>query len=118
MSEQDDKGAAQEKAAPPAALDPVALAILELVGQRGAGKSCCPTDVARLLADRRRRAGDPPDLWRRYLQAVREQARHLARQGRIDILRRGQRQDPTAPIKGVIRLSLPSRSDGLSESHG
>ncbi|MEO1193755.1 MAG: DUF3253 domain-containing protein [Pseudomonadota bacterium] len=91
-----------------ASLDPVALAILEVVRARGPEKSCCPTDVARLLADRRRRAGDPPDLWRRYLQAVREQARFLARQGRIDILRRGERQDPTAPIKGVIRLRIAS----------
>lgn len=88
-------------------LDPVAAAILETVKRRGAGKSACPTDVARLLAERRRRPGDPPELWRRYLQAVREQARFLARQGEIDILRRGERQDPHAPIKGVIRLSLP-----------
>lgn len=89
------------------AIDPVAEAILEVLAKRGPGKTCCPTDVARLLAERRRRAGDPPDLWRRYLQAVRQQALFLARNGRIDILRRGERQDPTAPIKGVIRLSLP-----------
>ncbi len=88
-------------------LDPVAAAILEVVAGLGEGKSACPTDVARLLAERRRRAGDPPELWRRYLQAVNQQARFLARQGRIDILRRGERQDPHAPIKGVIRLSLP-----------
>ncbi len=89
-------------------LDPVAAAILEVVSDRGPEKSCCPTDVARLLAERRRKPGDPPELWRRYLQAVNEQARFLARQGRIDILRRGQRQDPHAPIKGVIRLRLPA----------
>ncbi len=88
-------------------LDPVAAAILELVAERGPEGSCGPSDVARLLAERRRKPGDPPELWRRYLQAVNEQARYLARQGRIDILRRGQRQDPHAPIKGVVRLRLP-----------
>ncbi len=94
------------------ALDPVATAILEVVQDRGVGKSACPTDVARLVAERRRRPGDPPELWRRYLQAVREQARFLARQGQIDILRRGERQDPHAPIKGVIRLTLPETGAG------
>lgn len=88
-------------------LDPVATAILEVVRGNGAGKSASPTDVARLLAERKRRPGDPPELWRRYLQAVNEQARFLARRGEIDILRRGERQDPQAPIKGVIRLRLP-----------
>ncbi len=98
---------------PPAAgparkLDPVALAILELLAERGPGGACTPIEVARRLAEARRRPTDPPQLWRRYLQAVNEQARHLARQGRIDITRRGERQDPAKPIKGVIRLALPS----------
>ncbi len=84
--------------------DPVAAAILEVLSGLEADASASPTDVAHLLAERRRRADDPPDLWRRYLQAVNEQARFLARQGHIDILRRGERQDPHAPIKGLIRL--------------
>ncbi len=97
-------------------LDPIAQAILEAVREKGPGQSASPTDVARLLAERKRRPGDPPDLWRRYLQAVSEQARFLARQGRIDILRRGERQDPHAPIKGLIRLSLPGDNGGQEES--
>jgi hypothetical protein len=86
--------------------DPVALEILAALAEAGGG-SLAPADIARRLADARRRPTDPADLWRRYLQAVNEQARSLARQGRIVITRRGQPQDPTRPIKGVIRLRLP-----------
>ena len=88
-------------------LDPVAQTLLTLVAARGAGQSICPSEAARAFADSRRKKSDPADLWRRYLPAVRQQALHLARQGRIDILRRGARQDPGKPIKGVIRLTLP-----------
>jgi hypothetical protein len=89
--------------------DPVALEILALLAERGPGGSCTPVEVARRLAEARRRPTDPPELWRRYLQAVNEQARSLARQGRIAILRHGRPQDPTKPIKGVIRLALPEQ---------
>lgn len=87
--------------------DPVALEILALLAERGSGGSCSPMEVAQRFAEPRRRPTDPPDLWRRYLQAVNEQARSLARQGRIVITRRGQPQDPAKPIKGVIRMRLP-----------
>ena len=88
-------------------LDPVAQTVLTLVAARGMGQSICPSEAARAFAEPRRKKNDPTDLWRRYLPAVRQQALHLARQGRIDILRRGARQDPGKPIKGVIRLTLP-----------
>jgi len=92
----------------PAALDPVAELILTLLADGGAGKSISPEQAARAYAAVRARAGDPPDLWRRYLNAVRQQALHLARGDRIRILRRGQPVDPHRPVKGVIRLALPS----------
>ena len=88
-------------------LDPITLTILEILERLREGRTCLPNDVAQLLAARRRKAGDPPDLWRRYLQTVSEQARFLARAGRIGILRGGVCQDPHAPIEGLIRLSLP-----------
>ena len=47
-----------------------------------------------------------PELWRRYMNAVRQQATHLARQGRLEILRKGQPVDPKN-FKGVVRLRLP-----------
>lgn len=85
--------------------DPVARAILELLMDQD--KSITPEEAARAYAATRARPGDPPDLWRRYLMAVRQQALHLARQGRIAILRKGKAVDPKAPVKGVIRLALP-----------
>lgn len=87
--------------------DAVALKILELLQAAGPEASLSPDDVARAFAESRRKKSDPPDLWRRYLNAVRQQAIHLAREGRIVILRRGEPQDPQAPIKGLIRLALP-----------
>jgi hypothetical protein len=88
--------------------DPIAGEILRLVEACGPGKSICPTEAARSFAEARRKPKDPPDLWRRYLPAVRQQAKNLARQGRIAILRRGQPVDPNVPIKGVVRLAPPA----------
>jgi len=116
MTTQDQRPQRPKGAEADSSLDPIAEAIMEVVIARGPDKSCCPTDVARLVADRRRRPHDPPDLWRRYLQAVREQARFLARSGKIAILRRGTVQNPHEPIKGVIRLSLPGPGGGSAGS--
>ena len=44
------------------------------------------------------------EKWRGFLRQVRAEAKGLARQGRIDILRRGEPQDPSKPIKGLIQL--------------
>lgn len=90
-----------------AAMDPVAETILTLLADGGTGKSISPEQVARAFAATRARPGDPPDLWRRYLNAVRQQALHLARGDRIRILRRGKPVDPHRPVKGVVRLALP-----------
>ncbi|MGH6945890.1 MAG: DUF3253 domain-containing protein [Kiloniellales bacterium] len=91
-----------------AELDPVASAILEALGALEPGRSLDPQDVARLIATARRRRSDPPELWRRYLPAVRQQAIHLARDGRIVLLRKGVAIDASGPVKGVVRLALPS----------
>jgi hypothetical protein len=88
--------------------DPVAEAILALLAKCGAGKSISPEDAARAFAAGR---VGPPELWRRYLPAVRQQALSLARRGRIRILRKGKAVDPHAPVKGVIRLARVSEAD-------
>ena len=94
-------------AAPERGGDPVAVTILELLAERGPAKSVSPEDAARAFAASRARPSDPPELWRRYLPAVRQQALHLARRGRIRILRKGKAVDPHKPVKGVIRLAMP-----------
>ncbi len=89
----------------PQADDPVARAILELLETVPPGRSISPVAAARAFALTRARRGDPPDAWRRYLPAVRQQALHLARARRIAILRKGKPVDPHAPFKGVVRLA-------------
>ncbi len=87
--------------------DPLAQTILMLLEEAGPEGTIAPNDAARAYADIKRRPKDPPDLWRRYLPAANQQALHLARQGRVVVLRKGKPADPTKPIKGLIRLTLP-----------
>lgn len=86
----------------PVTSDLIRDTIIALCAARGDGKSICPSDVARALDA----AG-----WRAHLSRVRSVAADLARQGRIDILRKGRRIDPDH-VKGVIRLRLASDAAG------
>jgi len=70
-------------------------AILAQTAACGAGKSISPSDVASALE---------PEGWQRLLPRIRREAVLLAREGLIDILRKGKPVDPTAEIRGVIRL--------------
>lgn len=72
-------------------------AILAQTAARGAEKSICPSEVARAL--------DPED-WQRLMPRIRREAALLAREGHIDILRKGKPVDPEAEIRGVIRLRI------------
>ena len=76
--------------------------ILTLCRERGAGKSVCPSEVARAMS------GDPNDgpTWRPLMRAVRKAAAELQDQGRIAVLRKGKPVD-IRTVNGVIRLALP-----------
>lgn len=74
----------------------IADAILQLVQARGATSSICPSEAARAL--------DGVD-WRPLMGPVRRVAAALARDGRIDILRKGKPIDPAA-LHGVVRLRV------------
>src|SRR3546814_13311338 len=87
--------------------DAVAAAILTELRAAGAGASLSPDDIARAFAEGRRKKSDPPDLWRRYLNAGRQQALHLARRGQVVTLRPGAPQEPNAPVKGRPRPHSP-----------
>lgn len=80
--------------------DPAALQILRLAAAQEPGRSICPTDAARALAA----AAGAPD-WHAVLPSVRRAAARLAREGRIEILRKGKPVDP-AGARGVIRLRI------------
>jgi hypothetical protein len=72
-------------------------AILAQTEARGADKSICPSEVARALES---------EDWQRLMPRIRREAALLAREGRIDILRKGKPVDPEAEIRGVIRLRV------------
>ncbi len=72
-------------------------AILAQTEARGAAKSICPSEVARALE---------PEDWQKLMPRIRREAAVLAREGRIDILRKGKPVDPEAEIRGVIRLRI------------
>lgn len=85
--------------------DEAALAdlMLRLTADRGAGKSICPSEVARTLGSER------GTDWHPLMQPVRRVAVKLAREGRIVILRKGKPVDPD-DFRGVYRLTQPFES--------
>lgn len=87
--------------------DPVRLYIMDAVS---GGRAVSPNDIAIKIAKDRAKDSDPDDVWRKYLLAVKQQAKSLARAGRISILRRGKPIDPNK-MKGLIKFSLPVKED-------
>ena len=85
--------------------DPAAQAILDLTATAQRGVK--PEQVAQAMAERYRKPKDGPNLWRKYMHAVRQEALHLARDGDIVILRKGKPVDPHKPIKGLIKFARP-----------
>jgi len=79
-------------------IEAITAAILRIAAERGPEKSLCPTDVARAVST---------ENWRPLLSAVRKVAADLARQGKIEILRKGKPINPD-DMRGVIRLRATS----------
>ena len=70
-------------------------AILDLLARRDAGKTICPSDAARTLG------GD--DGFRPLMPVVRDAARELVAEGRIEVTQRGRPVDLDT-ARGAIRL--------------
>lgn len=83
----------------------IETAILDLVTERGAAKSICPSEAARALA------GTDEKAWRLLMKPIRASAVSMANAGAISILRKGKPVDPN-DFRGVYRLSLPRTGDG------
>ena len=79
-------------------IEAITTVMLQIAAERGPEKSLCPTDVARAVS---------AEDWRPLLGAVRKVAADLARQGKIEILRKGKPINPDE-IRGVIRLRATS----------
>ena len=88
---------AHRPGAPEAALE---QAILRLLGERGAGKTICPSEAARAVAGTEERAA-----WEPLMEPARAAARRLVAQGRIAITQGGVVVDAST-AKGPIRLRL------------
>ncbi|HEX8645652.1 MAG TPA: DUF3253 domain-containing protein [Thermoleophilaceae bacterium] len=72
--------------------------VREMAEERGAGRTICPSEVARSLA------GD--EDFRPLMPHVREAAAVLAERGEIAVTQRGERVDALT-ARGPIRLGLP-----------
>lgn len=70
--------------------------LLALLAQRGAGKTICPSEVARRLA---------PTDWRPLMDPIREVADRLVVEGRVEVTQAGEVVDRET-AKGPIRLRL------------
>lgn len=82
--------------------DQIDTKIVELIAQRGQGKTICPSEVARSLA------GSDEKKWRLLMKPIRARAIVLAEQQEIIISRKGKTVDPRN-FKGIYRLGTPSR---------
>jgi hypothetical protein len=76
--------------------------VLRLAGERGAGRTICPTEAARAAAEQR---GE--EDWHGRLSDVRAAAVRLSRRGKLAIYRKGKPVDPNT-FKGVYRIGLPA----------
>jgi hypothetical protein len=77
----------------------IEAAILRLLHERGAGKTICPSEVARAVA------GEDESAWRPLMEPVRAAAQQLVDKGSIVATQRGRTVN-IATAQGPIRLRL------------
>lgn len=80
----------------------VERAIVALLERRAEGKTICPSDAARALG-----AEYGAEDWRAFMRPVREQARTMAAEGRLEVTQSGEVVDSDT-ARGAIRLRLPA----------
>jgi hypothetical protein len=74
----------------------IATTILSTAVQRGAEKSTCPSEIARMLF---------PDEWRKHMNDVREVAIDLHHKGSVVITQKGVPVD-VENIRGPVRIRI------------
>ena len=87
-------------------LDPIAEFILQTLEREA---SATPVDIARSLGEARRKPAEKPDAWRRFMNPVKQQMIYLAREKRIEIIRKGEVVDPE-DFRGVVRMRLKTNA--------
>lgn len=95
--------------------DPLVGFILDMVED---GSRVLPQDVAKAYFAAHRRPKDPEDGWRRYMNPVKQQMAHMARQGLVELVRkRDQVVDPT-DFRGVVRIRKPLPAPAIPAQAG
>ncbi|GAB3599985.1 hypothetical protein GCM10027446_32700 [Angustibacter peucedani] len=69
--------------------------IVDLLDQRGAGKTICPSDAARAVGSE--------DTWRDLMEPARRAARRLVASGDVEVTQGGRVVDPST-AKGPLRI--------------
>jgi len=72
-------------------------AILDLLHERAADATICPSEAARAVE---------PESWRDLTEHARRAARRLASSGRVEITQQGDRVDASS-FRGPVRVRLP-----------
>lgn len=67
-----------------------------MASSRGADKSICPSEVARVMFG---------DNWRKEMQTVRDAAFDLAEQNQVIVMQKGKKVGPDN-LKGPIRIKI------------
>ena len=80
-------------------------AIISLTTQRGCDKTCCPSEIPRLILKF-------PN-WREYMDLTRAIAFRMAASGTIEITQKGTLIDPStqSSFTGIMRLRLPKKNE-------
>ncbi|KQP31889.1 hypothetical protein ASF49_08990 [Methylobacterium sp. Leaf104] len=76
----------------------IAETILRLVTARDAGKTVCPSEVARELG------GPQPEEWSPLMQPIRRIAVRMTKAGEVAILRKGKPVEDPDDFRGIYRL--------------
>ncbi len=74
--------------------------ILQLLRERGAGKTICPSEAARAVA-----SSDTREAWEPLMEPARAAARRLVAAGKVVITQGGTVVDPST-AKGPIRIRM------------
>ena len=82
----------------------LATAILRLTERKGPDALVTAAEVAQYAKPPSIKEPKGRELWRGQLRHVRSAAIGLARQGKIDIVRKGEAIDPSKPFKGLYKL--------------
>jgi hypothetical protein len=82
----------------------LASIILRLTAMTDEGGLVTPAEVAQAAKPPSKKESKGREAWRGQIRHVRSAAIGLARQGKIDIIRKGEPVDTTKPFKGLYKL--------------